>query len=60
MNPKEQCNAISLRRDKELVELVEKSSLPSKMESEKNNKVDEEVNENLEKKQPEISIKHHI
>ncbi|XP_062075462.1 uncharacterized protein LOC133779524 [Humulus lupulus] len=52
--------AISLGSGKELVEPVEKSSLPSKMESDKKNKVDEEVNENLEKKQPEISIEHHI
>ncbi|XP_062074960.1 uncharacterized protein LOC133778968 [Humulus lupulus] len=55
VNPKEQCNAISLRSDKELVEPVEKYSLPSKMESENKNKVDEEVNESLEKKHPEIN-----
>ncbi|XP_062103685.1 uncharacterized protein LOC133814784 [Humulus lupulus] len=59
-NPKEQCNAISLRSSKEVVEPVEKSSLPSKMEYEKKNKMDEEVNENLEKKNLEISIEHHI
>ncbi|XP_062105799.1 uncharacterized protein LOC133817326 [Humulus lupulus] len=50
VNPKEQCNAISLRGGKELEESVEKSaSLSPKMVSEKEGKVEEKVTENLEK-----------
>ncbi|XP_062080377.1 uncharacterized protein LOC133785138 [Humulus lupulus] len=52
VNPKEQCNAISLRSGKELKE--------PKMVDEKKGKVKEEVTENLEKKHPEISIDYHI
>ncbi|XP_062113835.1 uncharacterized protein LOC133824849 [Humulus lupulus] len=60
VNPKEQCHAISLRSDAKLEEPVEKSSLPSKMESEIKGKVEEKDIENLEKKQSQVSIDHHI
>ncbi|XP_062100430.1 uncharacterized protein LOC133806330 [Humulus lupulus] len=60
VNPKELCNAISLRSGRELEESVEKSSLPPKVESEIKGKVEEKVTENLEKKQSQVSIDHHI
>ncbi|XP_062113659.1 uncharacterized protein LOC133824707 [Humulus lupulus] len=54
VNPKEQCNAISLRSGNELEELVKKSILLPKVADDKKNKVEEKVNENLEKKQSPV------
>ncbi|XP_062086290.1 uncharacterized protein LOC133792404 [Humulus lupulus] len=55
VNPKEQCNAISLRSGKKLEEPVKKSIPAPKVDVENDGKVEEEVIEDLEKKQsPEI------
>ncbi|XP_062080342.1 uncharacterized protein LOC133785099 [Humulus lupulus] len=47
VNPKEQCNAISLRRCKALEEPAEKSSLPPKMDYETKGKGDSVVRNDL-------------
>ncbi|XP_062080093.1 uncharacterized protein LOC133784817 [Humulus lupulus] len=51
VNPKEQCNAISLRSGKKLEESVKKSIPAPKVDVENEGKVEEEVIEDLEKKQ---------
>ncbi|XP_062088434.1 uncharacterized protein LOC133794996 [Humulus lupulus] len=51
VNPKEQCNAISLRSGKKLEESVKKSIPAPKVEVENEGKVEEEVIEDLEKNQ---------
>ncbi|XP_062085233.1 uncharacterized protein LOC133791325 [Humulus lupulus] len=51
VNPKEQCNAISLRSGKKLEEPVKKSIPAPKVEVENEGKVEEEVIEDLEKNQ---------
>ena len=50
VNPKEQCNAISLRSGKKLEEPVKKSIPAPKVEVENEGKVEEEVIEDIEKK----------
>ena len=60
VNPKEQCNAISLRSGKKLEEPVKKSIPAPKVEVENEGKVEEEVIEDLEKNQSPVSYEHHI
>ncbi|XP_062112902.1 uncharacterized protein LOC133824056 [Humulus lupulus] len=60
VNPKEQCNAISLRSGKKLEEPSKKPIQLPKVVDEKKGKIIEEVNENFEKKEPKTSIEHHI
>ncbi|XP_062081026.1 uncharacterized protein LOC133785827 [Humulus lupulus] len=68
VNPKEQCNAISLRIWKKLEESIKKSIwilghytiLAPNVDVENEDKVEEEVIEDLEKKQSPVSYEHHI
>ncbi|XP_062085651.1 uncharacterized protein LOC133791752 [Humulus lupulus] len=60
VNPKEQCNAISLRSGKKLEEPVKKSIPAPKVEVENEGKVEEEVIEDLEKNQSPVSYEHRI
>ncbi|XP_062114853.1 uncharacterized protein LOC133828749 [Humulus lupulus] len=60
LNPMEQCNAISLRSGRELEKLAKMTIRLQKVVDEKKDKVEEEANESLDKKQSPVSFKHHI
>ncbi|XP_062112561.1 uncharacterized protein LOC133823731 [Humulus lupulus] len=60
VNPKEQCNAISLRSETKLEEPFKKSIPIPIVEAENEGKVEEEVIANLKKKQSPVSYEHHI